>query len=103
MEEATLATELPLAAGPEAPESPLALSAPMPLTCAQVPVYVLESVFLVVISAAGPGSGNTTSVPETVVQPLARLARKMDGRLANATAGVARLDAAVTATDEQDM
>ena len=61
------------------PDSP-----PMPFTAAQVPVNDPESlliVYLFVTSAAGPGLGNWTSFPSTVVQPLSRLATKRSGRL----------------------
>jgi len=51
---------------------------PMPLTAAQVPVNVPAPWDVPVTS--GPGFGNATSLPSTVVQPLARLATNKSGR-----------------------
>lgn len=82
-----------------------AVSPPMPFTALQVPVNDPESsvtVYLFVTSASGPGLGNWTSLPSTVVQPFPRLATKISGRLEYAVDGaLAELDAAFTVTEAQ--
>jgi hypothetical protein len=78
---------------------------PIPFTAAQVPVKDPESSAtesLVVTSSDGPGSGNCTSLPSTVVQPLSRLATKRSGRSANLTAGALPLPASMV-IDAQSM
>jgi len=67
---------------------------PTPFTAAQVPVTEPElSVRPAgrLVTTSGPGSGKTTSLPSTEVQPLARLATKSPGRAEKATEGDARL------------
>ena len=76
------AGELLLLAEPDDP-------APIPLRGWQVPVKEPESsVTDSFIVTSGPGSGKTTSLPSTVVQPLPRFATKIDGRSAKAVDGV---------------
>jgi hypothetical protein len=79
------------------------VSPPMPFTALQVPVNDPESsatVYLFVTS--GPGLGNWTSLPSTVVQPFPRLATKISGRLEYAVDGaLAELDAEFTVTEAQ--
>jgi hypothetical protein len=91
--------EFPDVAGLD-PDSP-----PTPSTAAQVPVKDPElsaTADFTVTSAEGPGSGNWTSLPSTVVQPLPRFATKRSGRLEKATAGAERVpDAAVISTEAQ--
>lgn len=78
--ESDAAGELLLLAEPDDPP-------PIPLTGRQVPVKEPESAPDSFIVTSGPGSGKTTSLPSTVVQPLPRFATKMDGRSAKAVDG----------------
>jgi hypothetical protein len=57
---------------------------PIPFTAAQVPVKepTLSPPWTAFVTS-GPGLGNCTSVPSTVVQPLPKLATKRSGRDAN--------------------
>ena len=75
---------------------------PIPFTAAQVPVKepTLSPPWTAFVTS-GPGLGNCTSVPSTVVQPLPKLATKRSGRDANAAEAVP--DPAVTVMAAQSM
>lgn len=80
------------------------VSPPTPFTALQVPVNEPElsaTLSLFVTSASGPGFGNWTSLPSTVVQPLPRLATNRSGRLEYAVAGALVLEPELTVTDAQ--
>jgi hypothetical protein len=89
-------------------DDPEPASPPMLLTALHVPVNDPESpvtVYLFVTSASGPGFGNWTSLPPTVVHPFPRLATKRSGRLEYPVAGALRVAElpAFTVTEAQDM
>jgi hypothetical protein len=88
--------ELPDAEDPEESEEPEEpdVRPPMPLTAAQVPLAAccLEVPALV---TSGPGFGMRTSVVSMVVQPFARFATNISGRLVNAVFGAAPVPAAM--------
>jgi hypothetical protein len=74
---------------------------PIPLTAAQVPVTAPAPLPVPVTS--GPGLGKVTSLPSTVLQPLARLATKMPGRAEKAVAGASRFFPPAMVIDAQFM
>lgn len=78
---------------------------PIPFTSAQTPVNDPESsetVYWAVTS--GPGLGNWTSFPSTVVQPFPRFATNRLGRLANGVdSALDGPEAPVIVTEAQDM
>lgn len=73
-------------ADPEDPEES-DVRPPMPLTGAHVPLAA-SCLDVPAVVTSGPGFGMRTSVVSTVVQPLARFATNISGRLVNAVLGV---------------